>query len=360
MPRQRVIIGYDEQGNPIRTNLSAATIDELNDKIVQTYIRSGQIAKFGIQIHQPVIEKEKEKILFGEYAEKWLAEKALTVSENTTRSYQQAIKAHLIPAFGERYIEDIQWQDIQKFMDEREDRAKSSVSLYRIVLKCILDMAVEDGLIDKNPAQSKHLHNPATKKETRTALTREQQADIYENIRKLKPQDQCMIALLETIGTRRGEICGLKWEDIDFEENKVYIKRQADLNNKSKIKPPKNDSKGKVGLPKWVKEILLEHRQPEGYILQARKGRPLSQSTYLKRIKEIKETINLHGATAHVFRHTAITECFHSGADASNVQGFARHKNLSTTMGYIHPEKEKVFGFAEVFDEIVNKDPDVA
>ena len=169
-----------------------------------------------------------------------------------------------------------------------------------------------------------------------------------------------MIALLKTIGTRRGEVCGLRWEDIDFEKNRVYIRRQADLNNGSKIKPPKNDSKGEIGLPQWVKEILLKHRQPEGYVLQARKGRPLSQSTYLKRMKEIKETIDLHGATAHVFRHTAISECFHSGADASNVQGFARHKNLSTTMGYIHPEEDKVFELAEVFDKIVNKDSDVA
>lgn len=77
MPRQRVIIGYDEQGDPIRTNLSAATIDELNDKIVQTYIRSGQIAKFGIQIYQPVIEKKKKSTYSGNTLKSGLMKKRI-------------------------------------------------------------------------------------------------------------------------------------------------------------------------------------------------------------------------------------------------------------------------------------------
>lgn len=349
--RQRVIVDYNDDGTPIYKQIQASSANDLNDRIVQSYIESGRIWEF-MQGKKP-----KSKTLFREYAEKWIAEKEKKLNDNTIKLYRESLKVHILPVFGECYIEEITRDDIQKFMDDRSDYAKSSVELHWTLLKNILDLAIDDEIISKNVAKSPRLHNPATRVEKREALTEAQMADIASNLYKLNVQDQCMIALMLTIGGRRGEICGLRWEHIDFENNQVHIVQQADLRHKSRIKPPKNNSIGTVGLPQWVKEILLPYREKEGYIIYARKGKPLSESTFIKRMKRIEETINLYGASAHVFRHSAITALFHNGADTSDVQGFARHKNHITTLNiYVHPRKEKVIEYRNVFDNIVNKD----
>lgn len=347
MPRQRIIIGYDENGKPITKYLQAKTQDELNDRIVMEYIRSGRIAEF-----MQGQGKQAKETDFKLYAQKWLRTKS-EKADNTKRNYEDIIEKQLNPAFGQIPIEDITVDTVQLFLDENANYAKSTVKLRLVVLKGILDLAIENRIIETNPAKSKTLVIRSVKESKRTALSDEQMQSIVGEMHKLTPQCQCIVALLMTTALRKSELCALKWSDIDFKENRVYIDRQYDYRNGRKIKPPKNGSKGGVGFPEWVKEVLLKNRNEGTYVLECRRGRPISAGTYERRIKEIRNTIELYGASSHVFRHSAITKFYHSTKDVSNTQGFARHKNVTTTMKiYVDPENEKVLKSGTYFEEL--------
>jgi len=345
MPRQRIIIGYDENGKPITKYLQAKTQDELNDRIVMEYIRCGRIAEF-----MQEQGKQAKKTDFTQYAQKWLRTKSQK-ADNTKRNYKDVIEKQLIPAFGQIPIEEITVDTVQAFLDENEKYAKATVKLSMVVLKGILDLAIENRVIETNPAKSRTLVIRSVRENKRAALSDEQMQSIVKEMNKLTPQCQCIVALLMTTALRRSELCALKWSDIDFEKNVVRIERQYDYRNGKKIKPPKNDSRGEVGIPEWAKEVLQKNGNGETYVLECRCGKPISSGTYEKRIKEIRSTIELYGASSHVFRHSAITKFYHSTKDVSNTQGFARHKNVTTTMRiYVDPEKEKVLKSGTYFE----------
>lgn len=351
--RRRVKIGLNDDGTPIYKNIQASSTQEMNDRIVQEYIESGLI-------HEMMgTTKKKESTPFRIYAEKFMEKIEKEKAVNTAKAYGGAMKNHILPAFEDRAIEEITSKDIQAWMDEHKEYSKQSVQLYRIILGQTLELAVGDGVITNNPGRAKGLKNPATKETKREALTREQMSSIQGEISKLAPVDQCMLALYMTTGMRKGEVLGLRWEDIDFEENIVNIVRQYDCKN-SQIIPPKRGSTGSVGLAEWAKKILLQHRKEKGFVLGVRDGKPMGGETYTRHFKKIKSTIDLFGATGHVFRHTTISMVYHDCKDLSNTQGFARHKSVVITQRYIHPENDAVLGFSKVFDSIVNKDADVA
>ena len=352
MQQTRVRIGYTEDGKAIYKHLEARNQDEMNDKIVAAILASGRYTEF-------IGGKCKEKTKFKPYAEKWFDGMVRKKkASDTLKTYRNVLDVHILPKFGDYFIEDITWEPIQAWLDERADRARSSVKLYLTVLSMILNKAKENKFIETNPAESSELVIEATKKTKRTALTPEQQRAIAANIDILTPQEQCMIALYMTTGIRKGELLGLEWGAIDFEKGKVHIIQQADCRNGGKIIPPKRGSQGAIDISEWAKAILLKHRKESGFVLEGRTaGKPLSSHAYEKRLKEIGKKIELYGATGHVFRHTAITTVYHDSGDAKTAQAFARHKSINTTMNiYVDPLEEKLKQSVTAFDRLLNKD----
>ena len=246
------------------------------------------------------------------------------------------------------------------WMDERKDRAKNSVNQYWVNLKCILDMAVDDGIIERNPARSCHLVNPAKRVYERQALTKEQMKSIAQHVDagELDAIDQCLLAIYMTIGSRKGETLALRWEDIDLENKIVHIRYQTSYDQKGELRAPKYGSVRDAPLSEWAKGILSRHRKEAGFVFAiGKKEKPMCGNTYNKRFQRLKEKIELYGATGHVFRHSAITAVYHDSIDPVTLKSFAGHKNIETTLAvYVHPRSEKVAQCGRVFDDFLLSD----
>lgn len=100
----------------------------------------------------------------------------------TYASYRGCLVSHLYPEFGERDIEDIESGDVMAFLSSRRSMAKKSLKLYLDLLRQILDSAVEDGIITKNPARDKRVQNPSTKVTKRVALTETEFKEIMQGL----------------------------------------------------------------------------------------------------------------------------------------------------------------------------------
>ena len=203
--------------------------------------------------------------------------------------------------------------------------------------------AVEDGLIAKDPTASRRISIPSTKSNEREALPLEQFKEIMTSLDRLNPTDKRMLVLMMFTGMRRGEVLGLRWEDVDTKSGLIHIRRNVTHagGNKPVIGTPKTKS-GERDLPldPFVLEAL-EPMQESGFIIGGES--PITMTTYNNTWRRIKKTVDLHGATAHVFRHSYLTYMAGQSTDMKTLQAIAGHSTIGMTMNrYVHAQPEKI------------------
>ena len=172
--KQRVKVGVTEDKEPIYKWALGHTVEELNDNIVRLYVEYGMIDKF---IHfDKALEVGRVDIpTFKEYANKWFdTYKKPKLKPTTLQGYRSNMKMHLFPAFGDMRLDDITVDTLQKFLNDRVNLAKNTVHTMFVLFSEIMDSAFEDRYIQSNPAKSKRITIPSTKKKERQALSPEQ------------------------------------------------------------------------------------------------------------------------------------------------------------------------------------------
>lgn len=291
-------------------------------------------------------EKKSATPLFAVYAMHWFnTYKAKSLSVLTAKNYLTDLNKHLIPHFGEMQIGDIRTSDIQVFYDSKKEYAHSTVRTMGILLYGIFQSAIEDEWIQTNPAKSKRL-TMSTKKTERKALTSEKVSNIASSIHKLRPLDGVFLALLLYTGVRRGEALGLKWEDIDWDEKLIHIKRAVKFSgNRPIVGDPKSSAGIRViplhpALEQILTDIFDGSSQADYITTQC--DNPMTQIKYRRTWERIEKTIELYGATPHIFRHTYITLAA-SATDIKTLQCIAGHADITTTMNrYAHGRIDKI------------------
>ena len=293
---------------------------------------------------------KKEAPAFCSYAKEWLVlYKKPKLRQTTYRTYENQLNKHILPFFGSMPISDITTNELQRFFNAKSDMSKSSVRQMRIILHEICAGAVEDGYLEKDPTLSKRLSLPDRVTE-REALSMEEFHDIVSSMPRLEEKDALLLALLIFTGMRRGEVLGLRWEDIS--DDMIHIKRSITYKGN---RPIVGKTKSKAG----VREIPIT-AQLRPYIASRKTGyvigdgqEPITESTYDRTWERIGKTINLHGATAHVLRHTFLTVLSSTGATVKTLQAIAGHADIQTTMNrYVHKVSEDVLQAGERFGQL--------
>ena len=158
------------------------------------------------------------------------------------------------------------------------------------------------------------------------------------------------LALCLFTAMRRGEVLGLRWEDIF--DDKIHIQRNVThpQQNQPVITTPKTKAGIRsIPLTDPLKEYLKEYLAPfkiNGFVLGGEA--PLSLSSYRAMWKRISQTIDLHGATPHVLRHSYLTYAVGTTNDYKTVQGISGHADIFTLLNrYAHPQEEKVKELSE-------------
>ena len=285
----------------------------------------------------------RDRRLFAEYAWEWFESyKVPKLRPGTEMNYRLIIRKHLVPFFGQMRLDEITTVDVQRFYNQQAHKANSSVRCMGIILHGIFDSAIEDGLCVIDPTRSKRL-TYSKKKTVREALSIEDAQDIICNLGRLELKDRLLVALLIFTGIRRGEALGLQWEDIDFDRKLISIRRSVRfVGNRGYIGPTKSKAGVRlIPLEPQLEEILntLPH---DGKYLLGNGEFPITEMTYKRGWERICRTINMHGATAHVLRHTYITMAA-AHLDIKTLQTITGHSDISTTMNrYAHGREDKI------------------
>lgn len=259
----RYVVGYNEKGLPVTKNVLAKTKTERTAKLKQ--LRDG--------IQAPAPDQPKPSILLGDWLDHWYQRhKKPNLRPNTQMSYEQRIYQHIIPTLGSTQLNKLTTAGIQKFYAALkqggrllrtelygEGLSDQTVRGIYTTLHAALDKAVTEKLIFRNPADGCRLPS---------AKAREMQVLTPEEIQRLLIQakeDGCYeLLLLElSTGLRRGEICTLQWDDLNFKTGALRVGRQVHrVKGELVISQPKTKtSMRSVFLPSPVLNVLKEYKK---------------------------------------------------------------------------------------------------
>ena len=163
------------------------------------------------------------------------------------------------------------------------------------------------------------------------------------------------LLLCLSTGLRIGEICGLKWKDINTEESVLYVNKSISRINidrqggKTKTMviastPKTPHSQRKVPLPSYLKDIISEMAKlcDKECFLLTNTPRPFEPRSYRYYFKKILEKAGLPPVKFHCLRHSFATRCIENHADYKTVSAILGHADISTTLNmYVHPSDDQ-------------------
>lgn len=335
--------------------ISGTTQQELCEDFLKKSVAAGAI-------EAPSSIQKKEEVLFADYLWKWFNLYHLPkVSAGTSRSTKSLIVKHIEPFFRGKDISEISCDDIQAFFNEKKSLSKSTCHSMYVYLKKVFARAVKEGLISVNPVDDDEI-SYSQKQKKRRSLEEDQAADIVQHIKEIEGIDRLEIAFPFFLGIRRGEFLALRWEDFDFAQKTVQIERairySGGTGNQPIISPTKNRTVRFLPIVPELEEIMRPFIKEHGFVFEGEKGKteysddyegtrfsdlskPKSERQYQNDMKRIKKQIDLHGATAHVIRHTYATTAAEHGIDPKSLQGLMGHKRVEVTMGIYAETRQK-------------------
>ena len=350
--RRQVRISTNDDGSPVYKNLRASSHDEMDIKIVQTFIDSGRIWEM---LPQSIPDIKRSGMTLGSYATSWI-ERKRKVKETTMVNYRLYIHNYIIPDLGHKYIDQISSSDVQAMLDKHTDKAKKTLKEIKELLKQIFKYAISDGLVKKNPCDSVDIVIPSDKETKREALPLDDYKDIIKNLCLLTQRDQIFLGLFIYTGMRRGEVIGLRWEDIDFDHGEIHVCINATYpgSNVPTITTPKTKA-GTRTIPLDPElEQILRPAKSQGYVVSG--DAPMTITQVKSTMKRIQKKINLHGATLHVLRHSFLTYAVGETTDYKTVQGISGHADVFTLMNrYAHPQAHKVRELSENLHRVLSQ-----
>lgn len=295
-------------------------------------------------------------MLFRDVASEWLAGKKNYIKESTFALYQYEIDNYLLPAIGCLNIVELNEQVLQnavldwQYGDKElgHTKKKSTVQNLVILIKQIVKYATKKGYMEQSEIVIRYAPQRPIK-QCRKIMEDMDQMRLIDAILSDLTTETLGILLCINSGLRIGELCALKWGDINTAERVLHVTKTMQRiyskysNPKSyvTITSPKTESSIRdIPLSKKMCELIakIADMNPRHYIL-TNSERYIEPRTYRKHYESF---LNLQGISYikfHSLRHTFATKCIESGADYKVVSEMLGHSTINTTLNmYVHPQ----------------------
>lgn len=312
-------------------------------------------------------EEEEKQFTFSKYADFFIRSRESIFSDNTLIGYRQSLtKAGKV--LGKKKMPDIRPVDIKNYITNLQINGKNehngnplahrTILKHYIILHAMFEAAVEDEVIEYSPMQKMKRPKPRKDEPQDTkpkSYTAEEVQRIIEALDKEPTKWRAVVLFMIDTGCRRGEVMGLKWESVDFQNGMVDIINNAQYAEGKGvyITTPKS-GKGRtipINLPvikiltQWKREqALLLFRQglpKSDFVFTHEDGKlmnPQAPTAYLKKLGKKCGIESLH---PHALRHTMASLSIANGADIVSVSQKLGHSEVSTTLNiYAHENEE--------------------
>lgn len=248
--------------------------------------------------------------------------------------------------------------------------AKTVLEHHRLI-HTVLDQAVKEGLIPSNPADRVML--PKAEKKEVNYFQPETVAAIRDALESEPIKWKTLTHMLLITGARRGEILGLKWENVDFKGSRIYICNNILYTTERGIyeETPKTErSKRYVSLPAETMQLLKKYQlwqyeerlrmgeyfQYRDFVFSQDNGSPMHPDSVTDWLSKFSKRHNLPHVNPHTFRHTMASMLYFNGVDSVSISKRLGHAQVSTTANiYAHVMEEADKKNADILAEIFLK-----
>lgn len=293
----------------------------------------------------------KEKTI-NQITEEWKEEKKKYVKKSTYAAYQLLIQNHIKPYFGDLY--EVNEEKVQQFVFDKLDAGLSEKTIRDIiiVLKMILKFGIKNGYLEYIQIDAKFPSKQ--EKKDLDVLSKADQKKFMEHLRNNFTFKNLGIFICLSTGMRIGEICGLRWCDVDTVEGvikvrhtlqRIYIIEGETRHTELLLDTPKTaNSVRDIPMSSELLKMLksLNKVVNENYYIISNDIKPIEPRTYRNYYKKLCKQLDIPELKFHGLRHSFATRCIESKADYKTVSVLLGHSNISTTLNlYVHPNKEQ-------------------
>lgn len=297
-------------------------------------------------------------MLFKELLQMWLDSKKEYIKESTYAYYSFEVQNYIMPILGNKMVQDITEEYIQRVvlywqkegMENGHPLKKSTVQNLVMLIKQVFHYAAKKKIIENGMLE---IHfAPQTESKRIQVFSQEEQNRLIQAVFEEFSYKTFGILLCINSGLRIGELCALKWSDIDFSGRVIHIDKtlqriyMQDASPRTQIiitTPKTATSIRDVPLSEKVCGIIgrFQDINMEGYVL-SNEEQYIEPRTFRKFYSDFLERHEIDMHHFHCLRHTFATRCIENGADYKSVSEILGHTTINTTLNmYVHPQMEE-------------------
>jgi len=304
------------------------------------------------------IDPDAGLIPFSEYAAAWIEERDLR--PGTAQVYRYVLSRHLLPALGSRAIVQITEPQVRRWRKKLLDSGVSTVSAakaYRL-LKAIMNTAVDDGLIRRNPCRIKGAAQDRSPE--RSVLTPDQVFALADAVDR---RYRALILLALFASLRWGEAAALRRSDIDVEARTVRIARSLNElpGGGYGFGPPKTAAGRRVvafsaTLTPYLTWHLARFTAPDddALVFTSPTGRPLRRGNFRRRVwVKAAGVVGVPEAHFHDLRHTGNNLTAQAGANLRELMERMGHSSPRAALIYLHATTERQRALADTVGTLI-------
>ena len=328
-------IGYDENGKAKYQYVYGRTYEEAESKVM-----------IGREVTSRFLSGRF--ITIGKAYEEWLNAVVNRVKESSVANYKAKFEKHILPVFAEMPCADLSAGRINEFINKKlaDGLSASYVRDIITVFKSMLRYAQEEyGFM----LSLKNVVLPKLEKKQVERINDVQQKRLIAYLKANMSLTAFGILLSLCMGLRIGELCGLKWEDVDFHHKILHIRRTVQRisstngNRKTKIvisSPKSATSFRDIAIPDALWKYFEMFRNEADCFILSGTNKPIEPRTMQYRYKKIIQSANMEYCNYHRLRHTFATNCVENGFDAKTLSIILGHSTVNLTLNrYVHPDR---------------------
>lgn len=324
--------------------------------------------KIALREQQQGLPVAVERQTVAQFLDRWIAEKiAPTRRPSTADSYRRLVRTHITPNIGYIQLAKLTPQDVERVIARMREQGKAPrmQQYMRAVLRAAFNQALKWGLVARNvvtltdsPKVERYVTHPLTRAQAQTLLNAAR-GDRYE----------ALYGAALWLGLRRGEVLGLRWEDIDLDTRTLRVEQALHaIGGQLVIAPPKTEnSRRTLPLPAALVPILRVHRarqleerlkagvhwQDHGLVFCTSRGTPISPRNLVRDFKAFLTKAGLPDVRFHDLRHSCASILAANGVPARVAMEILGHSNIATTQNiYTHVYEDSKREAADVMDRL--------
>ena len=328
-----------ETGKSVSHSVYARTYREAKDKLSEAKKEAERVrAK----------RASPGEVLWDMAAEEWLASVELRKKYATYMKYRSVYEKHIKKTLGGIPLSQVDENILASVFGEDSQNPMSD-SLSRSV-SCVLGQMIAYASTHYHAGIPRYSFGKSKGTNCHgQALSQTEQAKLLQCLYEGMDIHKLGILLCISTGLRLGEVCSLKWQDVDLERQVLHVNRTVQRiavegQRKKTIllegEPKSIFSKREIPLSDEIVKLLTPYRSvQERYVING--GSPMEPRTYQNKFQRYLQDAGIDKKNFHILRHTFATNCINTGADVKSLSEILGHSDVKITLNrYVHPTIE--------------------